>query len=404
MQLSRVAARLDSQFEMNDDPGCLNMKSESGFSRLKGLATAGAIGIAGLAGGNVARAASVGIPINITRGAAFWSSVGNNTSFPSSSTVTTTNGDVYTSDMTAFGIQDATLSDGSGGTFSDGVDNALILAVNGNLFVNPDTTVDLTGDTLTTDTVTIVPGVDAQIRYNFFPGRPVVRGLFSLTNTTAAPISVNAAILGDYGSDSNTTVRATSDGDTTIENSDFWYITDDLSAPTGPNGPTIDRSKPHGASSPNAVLGSPDPRITLSRYGAGATVVPLNALTPGIAGPSQATFGLRYPVTIAAGQTVRIMVVMEMSDPTVSEAAAAAAAADFESLDALQTAGLLTGLTPTEQSQLINYGQSGGPPPPATPPASLPTATPTGLAALLAALGGLGFFELRRRKKLETTR
>lgn len=374
------------------------MNKLGGFSRLKGMAAASAIGIAGLAGGNVARAASTGLPVNITRGAAFWSNVDNNTSFPSSSTVTTTNGDVYTTDITAFGIEDATLAGAGSGVFSDGVDNALILAVNGNLFVNPDSTVDLTGDTLTTDTVTIVPGVDAQIRYNFFPGRPVVRGLFSLTNTTGAPISVNAAILGDYGSDSNTTVRATSNGDTAIDTNDFWYMTDDLSAPTSPNGVVVN---PRKVEAPN---GLPDPRITLSRYGAGASVIPFNALTPGTPGPAIATFGLRYPVTIAAGQTVRIMVFMELSDSTIPETTAVADAADFESLAALQTAGLLSGLSPTEQSEIVNYGQGGPPPPPAVPPASLPAASPTGLAALLAALGGLGFFELRRRRKLGLTR
>jgi hypothetical protein len=367
------------------------MKKHGGFSRLKGMAAASAIGIAGLAGGGLARAASTNLPVSITRGAAFWSNVDNNSSFPSSGTVTTTNGAVYASKFSAFGIRDASLSNGSSGAFSDAVDNALILAVNGTLFVNPDTTVDLTGDTLTSDTVTIVPGVNAQIRYNFFPGRPVVRGLFSLTNTTESPITVDATVLGDYGSDSGTTVRATSDGDTTIEGSDYWYMTDDQGAP---NGTTVNPNKV------NAPTGFGDPRLTTTRYGAGAAVIPFNALTPGTAGPGLATFGLRYPVTIAAGQTVRIMVFLEMSDPTLSEAAAVAAAADFESLAALQTAGLLSGLSTTEQSEIVNYVQGSGPPPPATPPASLPTATPTGMAALLAALGGLGFFELRRRKRL----
>ena len=367
------------------------MNAASGFSRLRGLAAAGAIGIAGLAGGNVARAASATLPLNVTRGAAAWTNIDNNSNFPSSGTVTTTNGDVYASKVDAFGIRDANLSDGASGSFGDAFDNALILSVDGNLFTNPDTTVDLTGDTVTSDTVAIVPGIDAQVRYTFFPGRPVARGLFSLTNTSGAPITVDAAILGDYGSDSSTAVRATSDGDTTIEATDFWYMTDDLGNPKGSGDALVN---PRKVNSPN---GTGDPRITMTRYGAGAAVVPFNALTPGSGGPDTATTGLRYPVTIAAGQTARILVFAEMSDPNIPEAAAVAAAASFESIDALQAAGLLSGISATELGEVINYGQ--GTQPPAGTTVELPSNTPAGLAALLAALGGLAFLELRRRRK-----
>ena len=368
------------------------MKSGNGFSRLRGLAVAGAVSVTGLFSGAGARAASTAIPLDVTRSSAVWSGVDNNNSFPSSSDVTTTNGAVYVTDTTTgFGISDANIGGGGGSRGSshgDAFDNALILSVDGNLFVNPDTSVDLTGDTVTSDTVAIIAGVNAQVRYNFFPGRPLVRALFSLTNTTGSPISVNAAVLGDYGSDSGTTVRATSNGDTVIDGADLWYITDDVGQPTG-------QAKPgRGA---GGERGGGDPRITLSRYGANASVVPFNALTPG---SGSAVFGLRYPVTIAAGATARILVFAELSDPTLPEAGAIAAAADFVSLDALSSAGLLTGLSATEIGEVVNYGQTGGGVP-AVPAAQLPVMSPGGLLALFGMLGGFGYFELRRRRKLE---
>lgn len=377
------------------------MKKISGFSRLKGLAAASAITVAGFMSAGAARAASTNIPLNVTRSSVRWSSIDNNTNFPSSNSVTTTNGAVYSFDTTAYGIEDAALGSGgrrpAGSTssgFSDAFDNALILSVDGNLFINPDSTVDLTGDTVTSDTVTIVPGIDAQVRYTFVTGRPVVRALFSLTNTSGAPITVNAAVLGDYGSDSATEVVATSNGNTVIEGSDLWYITDDQGS-GGDSTPKHARKKVKA----NAPNGSNDPRITLSRYGAGAAVVPFNALTPGNGDSQTATFGLRYPLTIAAGATSRILVFAELSDPTAPIAGAVADAAGFESLEALQTAGLLTGLTPAETSQIVNYAQPSGPVPVADA-IDLPTLSPSALLTLLGAVGGLGFFELRRRKKI----
>lgn len=367
------------------------MSTKSGFARLKGLATAGAVGVAGLFGGATARAATVALPVDVTKTSARWTSIDNNANFPSSGSVTTTNGNVIPTSTNAYGIRDATLlGSGSSSGFGDAFDNAMILSVNGTFFVNPDTTVDLTGDTVTSDTVEIVSGIQAQVRYTFFSGRPLVRALFSLTNTSAAPINVNAVIFGDYGSDSATNVAATSSGDTIIDGADFWYITDD----SGSGGQGPNSVKPRGGTEPN---GFGDPRVTISRYGSGAAVVPTNALTPG---PGDAEFGLRYAVTIQPGQTVRILNFAELSDPTQDVAGAAAAAADFESLSALDAAGLLTGLSAQEQGELVNY-VVGGTPPPAGAARELPVMGPAGLGVLFGVLGGVGFFELRRRRRLD---
>jgi hypothetical protein len=383
------------------------MKKGNGFDRLKGLAAAGAISIAGLVGGGAARAASTALPLSVTRSSVRWSNIDNNSSFPSSNAVTTTNGVAYPRSTPAYGIKDASLGGNSSrpaaaggvngttsGPFSDAFDNALILSVNGNLFLNPDSNVDLTGDTVTSDTVAIVPGVNAQVRYTFIQGRPVVRALYSLTNTTGSPISVNAAVLGDYGSDGNTEVVATSNGNTTIEGADLWYITDDQGTGGGGGGGASKSAKA------DAPTGRPDPRVTISRYGTGAAVIPSNALTPGNGDSQNATFGLRYPVTIAPGATARILVFAELSNPTASPAAAVAAAADFESVAALQNAGLLNGITATETSEIVNYVAAAGPPPPPAMTVDLPALSPVGLLSLLGVIGGFGYFELRRSKKI----
>ena len=81
-------------------------------------------------------------------------------------------------------------------------DDGMIFGVDGTLFVNPDTTVDLTGNTVNTDDVVdIIPGVDAQLEYFFDPNRNVVRALFTLTNTTGADINTSVNFRGNYGSD-----------------------------------------------------------------------------------------------------------------------------------------------------------------------------------------------------------
>lgn len=343
------------------------MNKKSGFDRLKGVTAASVMGLAGMLGGGSARAASTATGLTVTRGAVVWTEIGNNSSFPSSSSVTTTNGATYSTDTTGFGIADATFSNGTD-TFSDAFDNALQLAVDGNLFINPDATIDLTGDTVTSDVVTnIVAGVNAQIQYRFFTSRPVVRALFTLTNTTGSPISVDPVVLSDYGSDTNTVVRSTSDGDTTVENSDFWYITDE---------------------------DDDDPRILTTRYGTGASVIPTNALTPDGTAPAIAVSGLRYATTIPAGATIRILVFMELSDPDAAPAGAISSARDFDSLSDLQTAGLLAGLGSTEINQIINYGNVAPPSPIATP-----IFAPVGLLGLIGLIGGAGFFETRRRNR-----
>lgn len=321
---------------------------KKGFDRLRGVATASAIGL-GLLGGGSARAATVSTPFSVTvtgtNFTAIWTAISNQSPCDvlHCDSVSTTGGFTHliSASNSAFGIDDASVTT-TGDSGSDFWDSGMNLAVGNVLFVNPDNTVDLTGTTVTTDVVAdIIPGVDAQIQYYFSPDRAVVRGLYTLMNTTGSPISTSALVMGDYGADSSTTVQATSSGDTVFDTNDQWVVSND-----------------------NTTLGGEgsDPTATATTYGTGAAVMPVLVMKPGTPTPPSNTpdkFGFRYDVTIPANGTVRIMV---FNEQTLLNATAVANAADYESLAAADAAGLLAGLDAQTQSEIVNYGpgSSGG--------------------------------------------
>jgi hypothetical protein len=318
---------------------------KKGFDRLKGVAAAGAMGLSVLgAGVGSVRAATkttrFSVAVTGVAGTANWSSIGNTNSILTQASATTTAGLTITSSASAFAITDAYFTSAAPGTGAgtDFYDGGMSLAVGNTLFVNPVSTVDLTGTTMTTNTVTdIIPGVNAQIQYYFDPDRFVVRGLYTMTNTTTSAISTSALVFGNMGSDSSTTVQATSSGDLVVGTDDNWIVTDDQTTVSS----TSDGS---------------DPTNTLASHGTGAPVVPTWAMTLGSPTPPNSAmddYGMRYAVTIPAGGTVSVLVFQEMTNTVPL---AIAHADDFASLAAANTAGLLTGLSSTQLSQIVNYG------------------------------------------------
>ena len=322
---------------------------KKGFDRLRGVAAASAMGV-GLLGGGSARAVTVTIPLSVTvsftRGgvswSGLWSGIGNTDfSCMSGQSITTTGGFSLTSGMSCFAISSASLSNTTTSSRSEFYNGGMSLVVGdvaaGHvLFVNPDGDVDLdldpTGDTLTTDLVMdIIPGIDARIEYYFDPTRAVVRGVYTLTNTSGAEITTSALVMGNYGSGADTTVQATESGDLVVTDADKWVVTDD-------NGMDL------------------YPTATIASHGGGATVIPKTVMKLGSAAAGASmqpdNYGYRYDLTIPAGATCRIMVFNEM---TFTIADAVAGAADFESLADAGLAGLLTGLTMAEQDTIVNY-------------------------------------------------
>jgi len=321
---------------------------KTGFERLRGAAAASAIGMAGLLGGGSARAATTPTPVSIadTGAGVYWTAIGNTQgSLMSGQAITTTAGLSLTKSMSGFAIVDASLTNGVT-TWNDFYDGGMSLAVDGVVFANPDNTVDLNvaGDTLTSDVVRdIIPGIDAQIEYYFHPTRHLVRGLYTLTNTTGGTISTSALVMGNYGSDAQTTVQATSDGDRVVEDTDLWVVTND--------------SGVAGVDSTN------DPTATLATHGSDALVIPKTVITVGSpAGGADAeidNYGYRYDLNIPANGRVRILVFNEM---TTLIGDATAGAADFANLNTAANAGLLNGIDPAAQDEIVNYvpADSGG--------------------------------------------
>ncbi len=332
---------------------------KKGFDRLRGLAAASAMGL-GLIGAGSARAASTALPIaNLTRGTAVWKTIQNqsllfsatlngmpdriltNTTLPST--------EVFSYLASSSSISPAfAIADVSASGFTQAFDDVLHLAVNGVLFVNPDLIVDLTDDTVSSDTQTLA-GVETEIQYYFHPARPVVRAMYSFENTSTAEISIKALIAGALSSDLTTTIQATSTADTTPvpdDSNDLWRVSND-----------------------QTILGTDsltDPAITLTRFGTGASVIPVSVLTLGdgsINTGDPDNFGERYDLTIAAGETARILVFVEINK-TIEEAKNCAF--DFASLDAASKADMLTGLLVEEVNEVVNYGALGDIAAPAT--------------------------------------
>jgi hypothetical protein len=321
-----------------------------GFDRLRGVAAAatGAFGLC-LLGGGSARAATTptGVSVKIT-GADFnatWKGISNNAGSQvlQGQTVTTAGGFAVQGNTPAFGISSASITTAAT-SYTSFYDSGMNLAVDNTLFVNPGGTVDLTDTTVTTNTVQSIAGIaglNAGIQYYFVPDRAVVRGLYTLTNTTDNPIFTSMLVLGDYGSDNATTVQWTSgpvDDDQNVEDSDLWVVTND-SGVVGDEGTLT-------------------PTATIATQGIGASVTPKTVITVGSAAPggSGATdkFGYRYDVTVPANEQISIMLFNEMTT-TITDARAGAA--DLESLAAMP-ANLKAGLDTAPP--ILNYqGRNG---------------------------------------------
>jgi len=232
-------------------------------------------------------------------------------------------------DGCGLGVTEASLNQGA---FTDAFDGALVMAVNGTVFKNPDATLDLTGTTVTSD-LRNIGGLNTQVQFFFEPSNTAVRVVYSFSNTTGAALPANVLIDSNLGSDGNTLVAGTSDGDTVIEPSDTWFVTnDDGGADRG--GTDI------------------DPPLTWVRYGAGAAVTP-NALALFQPGAIRESFTLNVP----AGATQRLMLIVKLNTGTPGALAAGAA---LDSLPELQSAGLLAGMSAQQQSELVNWAAGAG--------------------------------------------
>ncbi len=178
------------------------------------------VGSCGLALGLISTsvlAAPVSLPQNIITALGTEWDVENNTS-PSG---TAFGGSCSSSGMH---INDAESTTGD----SDLYDDAFGIWINDTAFIAPDP-VDLTGNTITAGPVAM-SGLNVTMVYDFSDTIEAVRSTVTLQNPTGSAIVVTLDIANNFGSDSNTTIVATSSGDLVFTTADSWVVTWDNSS------------------------------------------------------------------------------------------------------------------------------------------------------------------------------
>ncbi len=182
------------------------------------------------------------------------------------------------------------------------------------------------------------------------------RFLNIVTNNSGSTQTVTLITSNNLGSDGNTSIVATSNGNTTAEVTDFWVTT--FQAFSGTT--------------------SSDVRLGHVLQGAGART-PVGTVS--FADGSDLPFW-SYTFTLAPGETKAIMNFVT-GQPTRAEAAAKATELTTLPNNALQC------LTPAERSNIVNFEARGV--------TEIPTVSGVGLAALALLLAGASFFALRRK-------
>ncbi|MEM6258399.1 MAG: PEP-CTERM sorting domain-containing protein [Planctomycetota bacterium] len=277
-------------------------------------------------------------------GGAFWSQVGDADASPGDLELPPSTDDATSIDDAQFGT-----------SREDAYDEFHLFAVDGRLYLSPGNTadrVDSAAGTLVTFNTVTLSGLDSRLQYFFDADAPVVRSVASFENTTGSAITATVRYGGNLGSDSLTTILATSSGDTAFTVGDRWTLTDD----TGTTSST------------------PDPDVTTVWYGPGSPLV-TPSLVNGLEGDPDSWFA-EYDITVDPGETVGLMWFGAVNDDNA--AAEALANATFNTNADVAAQGLLTGLSLDEQRQIVNW--------------AIPE--PSSLALL--ALGGL--FVARRRR------
>src|ERR1051326_4337717 len=208
----------------------------------------------------------------------------------------------------------------------DAYDDFWAVTVNANAY-GPTAATMTPGDFGTTvvGDVMSLSGLDVTQRYTALADSPMLRVLLSLANPTGAPISASVVVSGNLGSDTDTTIEASSSGDTTFTEADRWLITSD------------------GAT-------ASDPVNTFVFFGPGASVLPTTAsiVTDEIS--------VTFAVTVPAGATQNLLFFSRLAQ-TASDAAASATA--FDAVASAEAAGFLAGLSAADRTATVNWSLPG---------------------------------------------
>lgn len=160
-------------------------------------------------------------------------------------------------------------------------------------------------------------GLQVKRRIYVPSAQAFVRYLDELVNPTDADIAVEVRIDTNLGSDGNTVIVSTSDGDTAIEPTDTWVVTDDTSD------------------------GGGDPSLAHVTRGAGGAVVPVVTAPLG-------RIAYAYSVTVPANGRA---IVMHFDSQNANRATAIASANYIGGLGA----GTLDGLSAEDMADVVNF-------------------------------------------------
>jgi len=180
------------------------------------------------------------------------------------------------------------VGDGSYKSKSDAFDNGLVIAIDGTAFDDADGNGSMTAvDQLTTvDNSTFSP-VHVTRTDRALHSSATLRTLLKLTNTGGTPANLSVEWDSDLGSDSNTEVRASSNGNDTYQLTDRWAVSSD--DPTSPS----------------------DPVLTFVMFGPNAATRPDTNVTA--LGNDQTCFTVDTPISVPAGGTRYLLFFTEMN-------------------------------------------------------------------------------------------
>ena len=177
--------------------------------------------------------------------------------------------------------------------------------------------------------------IDASVEYKFFApieGGPLVRASYIFTNTSLTEKSVEVLVgVGGHGNVNQfeqTTNYRTSNGDAILDDADEWVMFN------------------NGKAQPSGLI--------LSSHDVEANVIPFLAYE-GAGKNNMIVKG--YPLSIASGETQRIVVFMQMStkiNRSINDVPV------FSNSDGVAEAGLLAGMTDSDVISIANYDYADG--------------------------------------------
>lgn len=238
-------------------------------------------------------------------------------------------------------------------SFGDAYDTFGGFRVNGTTF-NPGQLADVTTTAAGTRVVSAtapIAGLSATQEFTFFDATATARIILSLQNTTGAAVSVPVLFFGELGSDGSSQIIASSPG--SLTSGLRWFVNDDQQSTPDTGDPAL-----------SVVLAGPGGRVQAA---------------PAAVGPeTEAT----YNVTVAPGETIRLMTFTELFGP---RAPALARTPVYDSTSAVEAAGLFAGLDAATRATIANWNFTA-----ATADAGGPYTVPLNGTAVLTGTGPTG--------------